>query len=69
MGVSVRMIVSDDERTCFARKNNPSSSCGIFGNLCDGVIIPPQSSRTGSTRTQWCIVVSESSHCVVYVLK
>ena len=65
MGVGVCMIDGDDGRTFLAMKNNPSSSHGIFGSFCDGMIVPPQSGRAGSTGTQWCIVVNESSRCVV----
>ena len=65
MGVGVCMIDGDDGRMFLAMKNNPSSFHGIFGNLCDGVIVPPESGRAGSTRMQWCIAVSENSHCVV----
>ena len=40
------MIVWDDKRNVLRHEEQPSSSCGIFGNLCDGRVDPPQMSRT-----------------------
>ena len=39
------VIVSDDEEVFLTMKDNPSSSRGIFGILCDGVIDPSLCSR------------------------
>ena len=59
------IIVCDDKRTFLALKDNSSSSHGIFGSLCDGMWTLHSRVEPGSTGTQWCIVVSESSRCVV----
>ena len=40
--VRVFIIVCDDEGMFLAMKDNSSSSRGIFGSLCDGMVDPPQ---------------------------
>ena len=40
--VRVFIIVCDDEGMFLAMKDNFSSSRGIFGSLCDGMVDPPQ---------------------------